>query len=433
MNCNEFNDRLADLFDKKVAPQTWAEMKEHMASCTECRNLYESLQETAEELEPQHSPLKVKLEPSITPKEPMIGQRTTRRWWNVAASVAIFAVGVLMGSTHFISESAHASSFSFDGAIQSVRNVGSYDLELMVRTTPNENFAYMDPKADFMPVSMKKQTINDKAFWRVEKEGGRTIVCDGYHQYMWDLGGSHLMGNLEANFLENYRLFLEPTSLLNMQQMAQKLGKNVSLKTHNTDSTLVVTTSFEVEGTELSAIFNNTSSAKTVTIENVCTKADGLLRSLRVWIDWNGQDIELVRSTAVKYNVAIDRETLLSLPQGVEWTDLTKGLPIASEERLALLQAESPVAAAQRILGALVSGKTEEAEEALFYYKSYLPILQKKFAGAKMEHFTVRTEKDYVGVYVFYNLTDRNGKTETCHIALRNDNNLKIWVADGGL
>ena len=435
MNCNEFNDRLADLFDKEVSSQTLAEMKQHMAICAECRALYESLNGKAEDLQPLHSPLQANIIPMNKAQQPTIGQRSSRKWWNVAASVAIFAVGLVAGSTHFFSQPAQASSsFSFAEAIQSVRNVGSYEIQMQVRTTAVENFAYFDPEADFMSVTMQKQTLDDKEFWRVEKEGGRTIVCDGKDQYMWIPDGAHYLGTPQSNFMENYRLFLDPTCLLSMQQMALQLGKDVTANTKTTDSTLIVTTSFEVDGTEMSAIFNNTSSAKTVTIENTCSLPDGLLRGVRVWIVWNGKVVELIRSTAVNYNVAIDHDSLVSVPQQVEWTDLRQGIaPAKSEERLELLSTESPTAAAQRILYALISGETDNAAEALFYYKAYLPTMVQKFAGAKVAHFVVRKDKSYAGVYVFYTLTHANGNTEKCHVALRNDNEQHIWILDGGI
>ena len=438
MNCNEFKSRLADLFDQDIPAQTWAEMKQHMDNCPACRAEYEEMKMLADSLRPMHSPVSdmtdQKEEKKVVVRTPQIALRPRHKWWNMAASIAIFVVGIVVGSTHFFSESAQAAPFSFEQAIQSVRNVGSYLLKLQVRTVAHENFAHFDPKGDFMEVSMQKLSIGNNQYWRVEKEGGRTIIFDGQDQYMWVPEKLYLLGTPQSNFMEYFSLFIEPTQLFNMQQMAIKLNKNTQTSTSVSDSTLTVTTTFEVEGTELSAIFNNESSTKRVTIENVCSMPDGLLRSLRVWIDWHGEQIEIIRSTDIEYNIPIDKESLISLPTGAEWLDLRQGLTVLSDEnRLSLLSNENPVDAAQRILNSLISGQTDEAREALYYYEKVLPEMFNMFKGCKVSDFTLRREKPYPGVYVFYTLTRPDGKTELNHVALRNDNEQHIWILDGGL
>ena len=47
--------------------------------------------------------------------------------------------------------------------------------------------------------------------------------------------------------------------------------------------------------------------------------------------------------------------------------------------------------------------------------------------------FKERRDGDYVGTFVFYTLTHPDGKQEQKHIAIRNDNEKHIWIADGGL
>lgn len=429
MNCTEFQDKLADLFDKEVDPKTFAQMKKHMETCPKCKALYEELVETTEELQPKHSPIAT----TQTPVIPM--HKSSRTWLRYAASAAIFFVGLAIGASNFFSQDAKATTpFSFKEAINSVRNVGSYSLQLEVRTTPNENFAHFDPQADFIPVCMQKLTVDGKTYWRVEKQSGRTIVNNAFCQYMWIPNGTQYIGSLNSNFLEVYALFLEPTRLFNLQQIALQLGKDVQSKTQQTDSTVTITTSFEVEDTELSAIFNETSSTKVVTIQNTCTKADGLLRSLSVSIDWNGKQIEILRSTGIHYNLSLDKEELLSIPQEGEWIDLRNGIAsISDQARLDILSHENAITAAQRILSALITGNTEEASEALIYYKKSLPGIHQDFSNCQVSEFSLRKDANYIGVLIFYNLTRPNGKKEIRHIALRNDNPQHIWILDGGI
>ncbi len=53
MKCNEFKEKVADLFDKTIDMQTQAQLSEHMKSCPECKAYYEELRETFDMLQPR--------------------------------------------------------------------------------------------------------------------------------------------------------------------------------------------------------------------------------------------------------------------------------------------------------------------------------------------------------------------------------------------
>lgn len=61
MNCDEFKNKVADLFDTTIDMQTKAECNQHMAECAECRTYYEELSETFKALQPQPAASKQKL------------------------------------------------------------------------------------------------------------------------------------------------------------------------------------------------------------------------------------------------------------------------------------------------------------------------------------------------------------------------------------
>ncbi len=52
MRCNEFKEKVADLFDKTIDKQTQAELDEHMKSCPECKAYYDELREAFDMLQP---------------------------------------------------------------------------------------------------------------------------------------------------------------------------------------------------------------------------------------------------------------------------------------------------------------------------------------------------------------------------------------------
>lgn len=55
MNCKEFREKVADLFDKTIDMQTERECNEHMAHCSECKDYYNELRETFSMLQPKLS------------------------------------------------------------------------------------------------------------------------------------------------------------------------------------------------------------------------------------------------------------------------------------------------------------------------------------------------------------------------------------------
>jgi hypothetical protein len=57
MDCKEFRNIVADLFDKDVDPRIKTECEKHISQCAECRAYYEDLLSTAELLRPKHSPV----------------------------------------------------------------------------------------------------------------------------------------------------------------------------------------------------------------------------------------------------------------------------------------------------------------------------------------------------------------------------------------
>ena len=57
MDCKEFKNIVADLFDKDVEPSIRAKCEEHMGECSACRKYYEDMLAAAEALRPKHSPV----------------------------------------------------------------------------------------------------------------------------------------------------------------------------------------------------------------------------------------------------------------------------------------------------------------------------------------------------------------------------------------
>ena len=92
MDCKEFKNTVADLFDKEVCPETQKACNEHISHCAECRDYYENLLATADLLRPKHSPVCQK---------PIA---SNSNWIKIAASFigVILASGIALAAIHIV-------------------------------------------------------------------------------------------------------------------------------------------------------------------------------------------------------------------------------------------------------------------------------------------------------------------------------------------
>ena len=422
MNCNDFKEKVVDLFDKDIDMQTQAQLREHMANCHDCKAYYDELRKTFNILQP--------LDTANIRKT-----KITHRLWRYAAAVAIFLFGFVIGWNHLFSTPAVADDAKLtflQQSIQSVQNVGSFQMEVYARTTQQENFATFDPAMPFVKIDIKLLRQNDFLFYRVEKANGRTGVSDGRNQYMWIPNVLYLKGSQESDFLEHFANLIFPERLLTIQKSAIKLSNENKRTQVEGDSTIVLTVDGVEKNSDLRQLFETGKMDDCrLIVENTFTKNDGLLRFVKLWVIKDGKKILLLHIDNIRYNVMLNKGEITRLPTA-EWTDITEQRATSSN-RLKQLQNETPQQAAKRILNAIIADKDSQAAEALIYYKSILPQLIHKLKGCKVSAFETRKDSSYVGVYVFYTLTTPEGNREKRHIAIRNDNEQHIWIVDGGL
>lgn len=422
MNCNDFKEKVVDLFDKDIDMQAQAQLREHMANCHDCKAYYDELCKTFNILQP--------LDTSNIRKT-----KITHRLWRYAAAVAIFLFGFVIGWNHLFSTPAVADDAKLtflQQSIQSVQNVGSFQMEVYARTTQQENFATFDPAMPFVKIDIKLLRQNNFLFYRVEKANGRTVVSDGRNQYMWIPNVLYLKGSQESDFLEHFANLIFPERLLTIQKSAIKLSNENKMTQVESDSTIVLTVDGVEKNSDLRQLFETGKMDDCrLIVENTFTKNDGLLRFVKLWVIKDGKKILLLHIDNIRYNVMLNKGEITRLPTA-EWTDITEQRATSSN-CLKQLQNETPQQAAKRILNAIIADKDSQAAEALIYYKSILPQLIHKLKGCKVSAFETRKDSSYVGVYVFYTLTTPEGNREKRHIAIRNDNEQHIWIVDGGL
>lgn len=433
MKCEEFKKNMTTLWDKSINTEEKEELMRHVMECEDCRSEYESQNQIVNMLTPHHTP-RMRKEPQKTP-EVRKNPEWSKKLMRIAAAAAIFIAGVCTGLSNFFSTDAQASKSSelAKQALLSIRSVGNFIMELSVRTQPDEPFSHFSPDDSLLNVRIMSMRMNGKSIWRIEKEGGRTLVFDGNKKYAW-AGEYKYVGAPNDNLEENFSVLLKGDKYDAEENGFFGTGKHNNIKFSDTDSTTIVTVVSERPGNGLIALYNNNTSGKhdLYTIESTFGKRDGLLRKIRIWIEQNGIKTLMLESRHIAYNVAMDSNRILQIPdsESKNWLSDDK---LKNYRLNKSLRKETATEAAERILRALTENKPETAKEALFFYSQGLDKMTEMLKECKATNFSQpkRTE-DYSGVYVFYELTYPDGKKQKRHVALKFDTELKGWILDGG-
>ena len=258
--------------------------------------------------------------------------------------VSCVLLGFFIGWSHLFSTSAVAETPRgqlFEQWIKSVQNVGSFQMAVYARTTSNDNFAYFDPKADFVRIDIGLLRQNDSVFYRVEKQNGRVIVFDGQNQYMWVPNALYVKGPRAANFLEYFINLLYPERLLTMQKSAIDFSKKNEVIRTESDSTITLTFKGTEKNSDLQQLLETGKMGDCeVEVENVFTKNDGLLRFVKLWVVNDGQKTLLLHIDNIQYNVMMSRANLIQIPD-TQWTDVTEMTSSTANDRLSKLQNEN--------------------------------------------------------------------------------------------
>ena len=115
MKCNEFKEKVADLFDKTIDMQTQAELDEHMKSCPECKAYYEELREIFNMLQPRGG---VKSEETKAKNNSDFIAPRSSLWKTAAIFIAVaFLCGLSFAAYHAISSRKTAEEIADSLAI----------------------------------------------------------------------------------------------------------------------------------------------------------------------------------------------------------------------------------------------------------------------------------------------------------------------------
>lgn len=339
-----------------------------------------------------------------------------------AAAVAAVVAVIIVGVRPTTARAANVAAI-LDRSIDAANEVRTMVMKIDVRTEPFENFAYTDP---LLPMVEHTLTFvrGERPVWRLEK-GLRTVLFDGEFKYLWIDGFMGFKGTASTNFEEWFDILLDPAMVPMREKSAQRDG--VRFFVEETGDEIILSANVRAQGDFTNDYLRNTSIAESDTRrELVFDRATGLLKSLKIFAKIAGINVLIVDVKSIDYDVAVDESSLVALPEGYEWRDVT----ITPEAgKFAGISASE---AASLIADAINAGDIESVSETFANYD--ISFIGKHFEGAEIIRQSEPFRSGmYPGVFVRYKMRLPDGKIEKWNIALRNDNPGGVWLVDGGI
>lgn len=452
MKCDELR---TNFFLLREAPDSEEarEMRRHLAHCPDCARYVRQMEQAADWLRPRRLPqtpasFRRRMERfsgGAAARSPRRGSALLRRLrpWQAAAAVAVVVGCAALLALFFAPSRLEAGQplAPAEAAAYFARALGAeprtMEVQLAVRTPRGENFAAIDADSAFVRHRLTTLREGSKLLWRMEKEGGRTVVSDGERQWMWSPDFSVCVtGAAHAGFTEEFSLLLRPRDLLAAEQEIAESGEGIAyeLREDGAQTRLTVSAPRQGEirrGTGIDRTLGNAENTRTYVFD----RASGRLTEFRITIRRQGREEEVARAEAIRYNVPVDRALLLALPAlpplsgggKREWLD------VEATDSEGIARHRTARTAARRIAEALASGRLEPVLPALKSYPD-TALLLKVYGGMKVEEVgKAYRSGSYAGWYVPLRVTLRDGRQGELILALRNDNPSRAWYVDGGL
>jgi outer membrane lipoprotein-sorting protein len=421
MTCREAQKCLVDLFDCPP-PQNLEDLRSHLGACDRCAREYAAIQATAGVIQPR-----LRVAPSPNFKERVMQKMTqmeaTRGRWRWAPRLALAAATAAVAIIIFAQPGRSPALSLIAQSAQAMSNLQSVHITCRMRTAPNDNFEYINPNLDWVPLEIWKQ-FGDSPKWRVEKPG-RVAAMDGTSSVMLIRPNFVVNGGTHPGFLDWVGALLDTDKLME-NELAAARSQRASARLAEQDGHYVLAVQRTPQGDFRNDwMLNKSVSSSNNTRVYRFDAATKRLESMQVVLNTASGDVPVFEITAISYNDTFDPKlfTLEVPPNAI------RDVPA---EQMPAKQAlpQSPKDAAAMFFDALARHDTDELltvfpASAAPAWVSHISNLQVVSLGEPFQSGL------YPGWFVPYEITI-NGQTRKHNLAVRNDNPAHRWVFDGG-
>ncbi len=438
MNCRDTQERLIDLFDSATPTGVAAELRAHLAACEICAREYAQLQAAVASIEP---PLRVQASPDF--KERVMNKITEpeapRGRWRIliprlaavsAVALVLVALAPMLDSLGRKGGQQPTPVMSLLAqSVQAMSNLQSIHITARMRTLPRENFEYINPRCEFLPLEIWKQYGNP-AKWRVEKPG-RRVAVDGQHAVMLigdDRASKH---SPRANYLSWLNVLLDSEQIMEQElQLARAQISKTSLgeQDHNGVRQLVLTVERKASNVGNDWVKNKSVSESDHTRIYRFDPVTKRLEGMQIVLHAADGDSVVFEITGIRYNEPLDPALFtLVVPQNAIWSvdpeKMPTNRPLPNSPKEAAIMAFDAMSREDWPQALVVFSESDFNQN----FKTMFGGLQVISTGEPFQSGLYR------GWFVPYEIKLKSGQVRKHNLALRNDNAAKRWVLDGGL
>jgi len=356
-------------------------------------------------------------------------------WWkkvfayaaSVAAIVALFIVVKPAGTPAIAAEKLFARAADY------FTTVTGYTVNFDVRTIADEQFSYTNPGKAFVSHTMN---VASDGRWKLDK-GGRVAEYDGSNIYVWfpaqKWGWKY--DSDQTGIISPFTNLLDMEGLMRWLEGYVASTKGADCRKSENDETVTLFIKVPAQGDysndylQFSAIDENDTRQT-----YVFSKEDGRLLSAKIDAKVFGITRTILRAESIDYNTAFSASTF-TLPTNVEWLDETRAAIAARVAELPMSEFAgiSAEAAVEKLFKAL----NEWDEPMLKVILRAYPLKRIEARGLKGCKLIKKGETfksgTYGGVFIPCEIQLSDGRTTKVKLALRNDNQWRVWEVDGGI
>ncbi len=348
-----------------------------------------------------------------------------RNWVLGGISVGMVAAVLLL-----VLMPAGASAMSpkeiLTATLNTLIGVDFFEMDVEVRTMPNDNFSYINPDCDFVEHHVSVADVDSVISWRVDK-GSRVAMHSSDGTYMWidAVKSGWSSQNPDWDVLGYLSVFLHPTKTIETE-LYQCANDPAAEYTMDKDGDSIYLTVHSMpKGDFANPYMLNTSIAESECYRKYVIDANtNRLVSASVSIIVDGNEVEMIRLNDIKYgskNTDID-----NLPSDIDFIDIDKPAWI---EGLSGLNAKE---AASVILNSFKNWNTDILGKV--FDRSILSVYQRIYTGAELidlgEPFKSGKERNITFIPCTLKLSNGEIKHLNLSLLMTPGNS---WIVGGGL
>ena len=443
MNCTECRDNLIACIEGLLGDEESSQCQAHLETCAACRAEYASFAKLQQQLVARgQAAADVSIvEPVMRrvravheePQRNTIMSILLKHRWGLGLGATAGAVAVIV-ATLFTAPKIQAAAFVVMArGAEAAAKLTTIHIRGQLRTAPRDNFSYINPDLDFVPVEMWKQ-FGSEPKWRVDKPG-RLAVMDGQSTVLFIQPDFATKVGRSSSAFDTQWLheMADVSQTLNNELSASKAhGWPVTLaQEQGTDgrpkSVVTVEASTGVlTGDYLKNKFFSTADTRRV---YVFDDQSQLLESVKIYLHADSGEKLIFELDQIDYNQPIDTSVFqLQLPANVAWQQEMQILP--DNAKYAAMTAEQ---AARAFFEAC--GREDWNEAAKF--STITGTLKEDLGGLQVitigNSFSSAISLINGARFVPYEVKLKSGAIKKWNIGLKKDGKTGRWFVDGGI